>query len=106
MVYSYLQSWVHVDGIPALEEVIGLLARNKGFEYQIVKDPLLLTPDFLAGFDVRVWNNNTNANSAVRGVSAKQALPDSIRDGSGRVGVHGALGDDRTAWPPRTAPTA
>lgn len=97
LLYNKIGGWVHVDGSADVKTVMTRLAAKKGFQLTQLADDGSITLDFLKGFQVIVWNNNTNGGSSVPSSSARTAVLNYVNQGGGWLLIHGA-GDHGDSW--------
>lgn len=97
LLYNKVGGWVHTDGIADVKTVMTRLAAAKGFQLTQLDTEANITLNYLKGFNVIVWNNNTNGASSVANATARTAIIDYVNQGGGWLLIHGA-GDHANSW--------
>jgi len=97
LLYNKIGAWVHTDGISDVKTVLTRLAAAKGFQLVQLENESNITLNYLKGFQVIVWNNNTDGAKSVSNVTARAAIIDYVNQGGGWLLIHGA-GDHYDTW--------
>jgi uncharacterized protein len=97
LLYNKIGGWVHTDGIADVKAVMTKLAAAKKFQLTQIEDESPITLEYLKGFNVIIWNNNTNGASSVPSTNARKAILDYLNGGGGWFLIHGA-GDHGDTW--------
>jgi type 1 glutamine amidotransferase len=97
LLYNKIGDWVHVDGIADVKSVMTRLAAAKGFQLTQLDNEANITLNYLKGFNVIVWNNNTDGAKSVVNTTARTAIMDYVNQGGGWLLIHGA-GDHKDSW--------
>jgi type 1 glutamine amidotransferase len=97
LLYNKIGGWVHTDGSSDVKKVMTGLAAAKKFELTQLESESNITLNYLKGFNVIVWNNNTNGASSVSNATARTAIIEYVNQGGGWLLIHGA-GDHADSW--------
>lgn len=96
LVFSKTNGFRHEEAIPAANALFTQLAKTNGWGIFETENGATFSPDILAKFDAVVFNN---VSGDVFTPAQRAAFKSYLENGGGFVGIHGAGGDMKYAWP-------
>ncbi|MGH6780516.1 MAG: ThuA domain-containing protein [Sphingomonadaceae bacterium] len=95
LIFSKTNGFRHADAIPAANNVLAGLAKEKGWGAFQTENGAAFRPDILARFDAVVFNNTSGD---VFTPEQRAAFQSFVEKGGGYVGIHAAGDDSHKAW--------
>lgn len=95
--FTKCAGYLHDLGQRDLLAVLNTLATSKGFQLTNQANDALLTPEYLAQFQVVIWDNNVNGGGSIPSLTAREAVLNYVNNGGGWLLVHGAA-DHQNTW--------
>lgn len=96
LVFSKTNGYRHKDAIPAANAAIRSIADANGWSVFFTENGAVFNRGDLSRFRATIWNNTSGD---VLNAEQKEAFRNYVENGGGFVGIHGAGGDFRYAWP-------
>lgn len=93
LVTDYIFGSVHANGRPKALELIRAIGAEMGFTVEVAATEGRITPEYLKGFDVAVWNNLSQ--NGLQSAAVKAAWQGWVEGGGAVLALH-AGGDTRT----------
>lgn len=93
LITDFVFGSIHAAGRPKVIELVRLLGTEMGFTVEVATAEGRITPDYLKGFDLVVWNNLSQNGS--QAATTKAAWQGYLEGGGALLALH-ASGDTRT----------